>query len=318
MVSAPNDTKPGGAASEPQLLIASSGGQPLTLGRAQAVLAAAFAKAGLDIPALDARLLVTGALGLDRAMTLQAPDRPIDDQDAALINEFGRRRLAREPVSRILGAREFYGLEFEISPATLDPRPDTETLVEGVLRLFTDGVVPGGRYARILDAGTGSGAILVTLLHHLPEASGLAVDIEPAALRIAERNAIRHGVNDRFEVRQADWLDGIAGSFGLIVSNPPYITTAAIDVLDLEVRQFDPRRALDGGKDGLDAYRRLIPVAVQALLPGGWLVLETGQNQDAVVLKILEKEAAILNFDSVLNWPDMAGIRRCVAIRSRN
>lgn len=288
----------------------------LTIGAAQRQLATVFAKAGLETPGLDARLLVTRTLGIDSAGTLKTPDRLLSPGEADLIEAVAHRRLAREPVSRILGRRQFHGLDLEVGPATLDPRPDTETLVEGVLRLAADGLVPGSPGYHIADVGTGTGAILLALLTSLPEATGLAIDIDPDALSVARRNAGRHGLAGRTRLQLASWLDGIDGRFDLIVSNPPYIESARIGRLEPEVARYDPRRALDGGLDGLDAYRALIGSAAKRLSPGGWLALEVGCDQSGKVRQFIELQADKLDPASVQIWPDLAGMPRCVAARA--
>ena len=298
------------------------GEAPQTLESAQRRLTALFRAAHLETPALDARLLVTAALGLDAADGIRKPETSIATEHFATIETYARRRLAREPVSRILGYRQFYGLDFEISPATLDPRPDTEVLVEAALQLMRerqpssiDGpAIPG---PRILDLGTGSGAIIIALLAALPGARGVATDISAAALQVAARNARRLGVEQRLQTFETSWLDGLDGSFDLIVANPPYIPRGEIDGLDPEVTAFDPIRALDGGPDGLDAYRQLIPTAASALAPAGWLALEIGQGQENYIAAI---GAECRNLDyaaGARQWPDLAGRTRCVAFQAR-
>ena len=288
-----------------------------TIGDAQRQLTAQFRAAGLDTPALDARLLVTAALGLDAADGLRRPELAVPPEVIARIETFTRRRLAREPVSRILGTRHFHGLPFEIGPATLDPRPDTETLVDAALELVRAGAVPGGEAPCILDLGTGSGAIMIALLAALPAARGLATDIDPAALAIAGRNAVRHGIGDRLQLAAAHWLDGLMGPFDLIVSNPPYIPGRDIAGLDPEVANYDPRRALDGGPDGLDAYRRILAGAPVALSPGGWLMLEIGRDQKDDVAKIAAECENFISHSPLPQWSDLAGITRCVAFQAR-
>lgn len=289
----------------------------LTIGAAQRLLAAAFERAGLDTPTLDARLVVTGVLGLGRSATLAAPERLLGADEARLLERAAQRRLAREPVSRILGERQFFGLDLEIGPATLDPRPDTETLVEGVLRKATSGILPGGPAYRIADIGTGSGAILLALLRHLPHAVGLAADISPCALAVAERNAKKLGVADRFTTLRTSWLDGLAGPFHCIVSNPPYIPSGTIQGLEPEVASYDPKVALDGGSDGLDAYRALIPAAARTLEAGGLLALEIGADQEQKVRQIIDLETGYLDLGSVEVWSDLARKPRCVAVQAR-
>lgn len=295
---------------------------PETLDAAQRRLTALFRAAGIDTPALDARLLVTAALGLDAAGGILKPETTVPSEQAAIIDGFARRRLAREPVSRILGRRPFYGLDFEISAATLDPRPDTEVLVEAALELLrqrspksTSALAPAA--PRILDLGTGSGAIIIALLAALPEARGVATDISAAALQIAARNADRLGVAQRLQTIETSWLDGVQGPFDLIVSNPPYIPQAQIAELDPEVAVYDPRGALDGGPDGLAAYRSLIPCAGAVLAPAGWLALEIGLGQENDVSAIANVCSNFNHATGRRQWPDLSGRTRCVAFQAR-
>ena len=298
-------------------------GAPRTVGEAQMQLAARFRAAGLEQPALDARLLVTAALGLAASDGVRKPELAVPPHAVATIESFASRRLAREPVSRILGRRAFYGLDLEIGPATLDPRPETETLVEAALELLQStpvgaaGSCPGLAGPRILDLGTGSGAIIVALLLALPEARGVAVDIDPAALRVAARNARRFGVEQRLQLIETSWLGGVSGSFDLIVSNPPYIPQAEISELDPEVALFDPWAALAGGADGLDAYRALIPAAALQLAPGGWLAFEIGIGQKDEISKIAASCGMFAYAADVRQWADLAGVTRCVAFQAR-
>ena len=289
----------------------------LTLAAAQRRVAQAFAAAGLETPALDARLLVAGALGLDRAAMVRAPERSIAPTEVKRIEAFAARRLAREPVSRILGTRAFHGLEFEIGPATLDPRPETETLVDGVLRLVAGGETPGGVAPRILDLGTGSGAILIALLAALPEASGLATDISMEALAVAGRNAGRHGFAGRIRLLKSDWLADVNGLFDVVVSNPPYIESAGIKSLAPEVAEHDPRAALDGGADGLEAYRAIIATAGRVLSNGAWLALEHGVGQDKAVQQLCNDAGSFESGTGFRRWPDFSGRIRCVAVKAR-
>jgi release factor glutamine methyltransferase len=287
-----------------------------TLGEALAHMTAAFRSAGLDTPGLDARRLVAWTLDIDPAALLGTPEMPIDAGGCSRLAAAAERRLAREPVSRIIGRRDFYGLELEISPATLDPRPDTEVLVDGVLGLVAAGRSPGGEAPRLLDLGTGSGAILIALLVRLRQATGVGVDMSEAALEVAQRNARRYGLGSRAGFRRSNWLAEVTGTFDIVAANPPYIPRSEIATLEPEVRLYEPAAALDGGGDGLDAYRAIVAGALGVLTPGGWLVLEVGAGQAAAVQGLVETAAGAEPLEIVEVWPDLSCNSRCVAARA--
>ena len=235
--------------------------------------------------ALDARILLEAATNMDRAALLRDGDRPLGADAAARFRAMLARRLGGEPVWRILGTREFWGLPFAITPEVLDPRPDTETVVAATLE-----AVRGrrGETLRILDLGVGSGAILAALLHELPRAQGWGVDRSIAACRVARRNIEALGLIERALVFNGDWSEALpAGGFDLVVSNPPYIETDVIPTLSPEVQDFDPRSALDGGPDGLGCYRAIMADLPRLLAPGGTAALEIGAGQGAVVAALL-------------------------------
>ena len=236
---------------------------------------------GIETAALDARLLLQFATDMRREEIVAEPDFIVTPDLAARFWSFVERRCAFEPVSRILGSREFYGREFQVTPAVLDPRADTETLIAAALPLAR------GK-CRILDLGTGSGAIIATLLAERPEALGVASDVSEAALGVARVNAEAQGVSGRLTLLRADWFDGIEGQFDLIVSNPPYIASAEIAGLAVDVRDFDPLGALDGGADGLAAYRRIAAGASGHLFPKGQVLVELGAGQEADVRQLFE------------------------------
>jgi release factor glutamine methyltransferase len=265
----------------------------------------------IDSAELDARMLVGAALGLDLTGMIAASSRRLSSDESIRLEDFARRRLNGEPVARILGNKEFWGLPLKLSPATLVPRPDTETVVELALEMLRT-APEASRPLRIADIGTGSGAILLALLSELPDAFGVGTDISEAALRTARANAAGLGFAPRAAFVACDYAAAFSGSFDLIVSNPPYIRTAEIASLDREVRDHDPRRALDGGADGIDAYRALIPQTVQLLAHGAALVVEAGEGQTG------EIEAMMTAAGLMLERPpkaDLAGIRRAVAGR---
>lgn len=276
-------------------------------------LTQAFRSAGIDTPELDARILVAEALGISRTALMAAPERELSPAEVASIADYEARRRQREPVSRILGRRAFRALSLEIGATTLDPRPDTEAIVDAVVTLAKETATPN---LRVLDLGTGSGAILVAALMELPDATGVGTDIDAATLQIARRNAEQAGVLQRAVFQQADWLTGVSGKFDIVVSNPPYIPSADISALEPEVSRFDPRRALDGGPDGLAAYRAILADAAGALKPGGWIVFEVGNGQSAEVMALCRHNG----FGDAENhriWADLGGRARCVAARSR-
>jgi release factor glutamine methyltransferase len=258
---------------------------PSNLGGALKHLRNAFSKAGIDTPELDARLLLEWVTCADRLEVLTSPERNIDAAEAAALHDAMKRRLAHEPVHRIMGRRGFYGLEFELSPDTLEPRPDTECLVELALKHCRG---RGDAALKLLDLGTGTGIISISLLAQLPNARAVATDISPGALEICGRNAATNGVLARLTCVQSNWFDAIEGRFDIIVSNPPYIPTAVISSLSPEVREFDPARALDGGADGLDAYRALANGAAAHLEADGFAAVEIGHDQRASVCGIFE------------------------------
>src|SRR5262245_41521926 len=229
---------------------------PGTLAQAFAATASRLRQAGIETPELDARVLLCHAAGLSHETYIARAREALPADAVPRLQRVIARRLEREPVARITGAREFYGRSFILGKDTLDPRPDTETLIEAALDIVRE---QGWQEKplKLLDLGTGTGCILVTLLAKLPHASGLGTDLSPGALAIAVANARTHRVSSRAAFAAADWLDGVSGKFDLILSNPPYLATGEIAALAEEVAAHDPRLALDGGPDGLEAYRRI-------------------------------------------------------------
>ncbi len=283
--------------------------------RARRSLTARFTSGGICSAELDARLLIGAVLGLDLTGVITAANRLLTPDQSTRLEDFARRRLGGEPVARILGTKEFWGLPLKLSAETLVPRPDTETVVELALEILCANPwanSPRNRPSRIADLGTGSGAILLALLHELPDARGFGTDTSAVALRTAQANAADLGLADRATFIECDYAAGLNGPFDLIVSNPPYIRTADITGLAAEVRDHDPRRALDGGTDGLAAYRALIPQATRLLAPGGALVVESGQGQSSQIKGLMTAAGLTPG-----NAPkaDLAGIPRAVAGR---
>jgi release factor glutamine methyltransferase len=282
-----------------------------TIEAARRALTARFRASAIDSAELDARLLAGAALGLDLTGLITAANRPLTTDESARLEQFAERRLAGEPVARILGHKEFWGLPLQLTLETLVPRPDTEAVVELALEMLrANGAA--GHSLRIADLGTGSGAILLALLSELPEAHGFGTDISAAALQTALSNAARTGLADRATFIECDYATGLSGRFDLIVSNPPYIRSVDIGGLATEVRDYDPRAALDGGADGLDAYRALIPQAACLLAPGAVLVVEAGQGQSDDIEGLMT--AAGLTHERTPK-ADLAGIPRAVAGR---
>lgn len=281
-----------------------------TVEEARRALTSDLKSGGVTSAELDARLLVGDALGLDFTGTISAASRRLKPEESRRLEEFVQRRLAGEPVARILGVKEFWGLPLQLSTATLVPRPDTETVVEFALEIWRS--EHGGQPRQIVDVGTGSGAILLALLSEWPEATGVGTDISPLALQTARRNASRLGFASRAAFVACNYTAALSGPFDLIVSNPPYICSADIAGLDREVRNFDPRRALDGGADGLAAYREIIPESVRLLGPGGTLIVEAGYAQSGPISQLM----ATSGLTSVCSpRADLAGIPRAVAGR---
>jgi release factor glutamine methyltransferase len=284
-------------------------GEGKTATRAQVLreLRRTLAEAGFETAALDARLLVLSALGIGPTDLITRPDEPLTLDQTETLRAYAQRRLAHEPVARIIGEREFWGLPFCLSPETLVPRPDTETVVETALGLLPDRQAP----LILADFGTGSGCILTALLHELPGARGLGIDRSLGALRTARRNAERNGVGARCLFALSDWGSALAGPFDLIVSNPPYIASPVIPGLDREVREHDPYLALDGGPDGLEAYRVILRESLPLLRPGGLLVLEIGYDQ-AEALTVLASSHAL---EVLTIAHDLSDQPRCVALK---
>ncbi len=256
-----------------------------TLARLHSAARRTLAAAGLAEAALDARILVEALTGTSRTDAVADPERAVPAVAAEAVAIAIRRRLAGEPVFRIIGRRAFHGLKLAVTRETLEPRPDTETLVDLALPHLRQAAAARGA-VKILDLGTGTGAIALALISEVPAAFATATDILQGALDTAVANAVRHGLAARFSTLRSNWFEAVRGQFDLIVSNPPYIETAAIAGLDPEVRDHDPHAALDGGEDGLDAYRAIAKGAAFHLVPTGAVALEIGHLQKAAVVAI--------------------------------
>jgi len=260
--------------------------------------ASVLREAGIETPELDARLLLCHAAALTHESFVARAGEALQPEAAVRLEALVRRRASREPISRITGTREFYGRSFLVDESVLDPRPDTETLIEVALALIEK---TGRREEplRLLDLGTGTGCILLTLLAELPKAHGLGTDLSPAALRLAEANARRLGVAGRASFLASDWLDAIHGEFDLIVSNPPYIASGEIERLAPEVAHHDPYLALDGGPDGLKAYRRIAAGAARLVAPKGAILVEIGASQAPAVAGLLRDGGFLVENDGL-------------------
>jgi release factor glutamine methyltransferase len=275
---------------------------------ALASLEKTFEISGIEDPAREARISLCAASGISPVALIIDPREPLGSA-ASKVQEVATRRATGEPLSRIVGKREFWGLSFAITPYVLDPRPETETIVEAALSILTDRRQDP---LNILDLGVGSGALLCALLTEFGAARGLGVDISADAAEVARSNLQASALSPRAEIRVGDWAIGLEGQFDLIVSNPPYIPTADLAGLPREVRDFDPSLALDGGIDGLDAYRRILPESRRLLAPGGWLLTELGAGQATDVSVIANQ----CGFTDVRTYQDLAGANRVMAIRS--
>jgi len=262
--------------------------------------------AGIEAPGREARLLLGHASGQSATRIMAYPEQPVAADQIATFEALIDRRIAREPVSRILGAREFWSMRFTVTPATLDPRPDSETIVEAALDRLPD----QNARASIIDFGTGTGCLLLAILAERPNAWGLGVDRSAAATLVAAGNARDLGFADRARFLVGDWAEALAPEVDLIVSNPPYIPAGDIAGLEPEVREHDPLTALAGGADGLDPYRILAPAALRLLRPGGHVVFEVGQGQADDVAAIGTAAGLVLAEQRA----DLGGIQRAVVL----
>ena len=268
-----------------------------------------LSSAGVPNAMHDCRLLLGAVLGWDQARLIRQGDSVIDAAQQVQFEAFVARREKREPVSHILGQREFWSMNFALNGATLDPRPDSEAVIEASLAMVGDPTRP----VRIADLGTGSGCLLIALLSELPQASGTGIDISSPALQLAHQNAVTHGVDGRSEWRQADllqkgWQEGVGAPFDLVIANPPYISVGAKSELASEVRDYDPADALFAGEDGLDFYRVITNSLHDLLKPAGAVILEVGMGQADPVTSLLRTHGMVVHPP----WHDLAGVARVI------
>ena len=261
--------------------------------------------AGVDSPVIDARLLLEAAVGATRADILAEPQRPLTPGQAEALDALIERRARREPISHILGRKGFWSIMLQVTPHVLTPRPETELLVDEALRRFA----APDRFS-VLDLGVGSGAILLAILAERPAAKGLGIDVSEDALAVARENAANLGLGARTALLRGDWTAGLDDEgFDLVVANPPYVRSGDIETLDPEVRDYEPRLALDGGEDGLDAYRALAPEILRVLKPGGLFLVEIGHDQAEAVKSLFAATGAV----DIRLAQDLAGHDRIVA-----
>ena len=276
--------------------------------------AVSLTAAGIDNARFEARLLLSHASGLSTGELISRGRDEAPAQIAESLRALAARRIKREPMAYILGEREFWGLPFKVSPAVLVPRPDSETVIETAISLLPDRTLA----LRLLDLGTGSGCLLLTLLHEYPEATGTAFDASPEALAMARENAAALGVEGRVrwvegDWRRPGWAEDLPAPFDLIVSNPPYIEAATIAGLMPEVSRFEPRLALDGGPDGLEAYREIAAMASRLLAPQGWILAEVGEGQALAVTGFFVSAGLVPEVPR----KDLGGIERVVVARKK-
>lgn len=273
---------------------------------ARRALGNAFREAGLESPELDARLLIGHALGLEHAALVSAAEHALTPNERQRILALAARRMNHEPVAHLLGRKGFWDIELEVNAEVLVPRPETETLIEAAIEILAARRLEP---LRIADLGTGSGAIILSLLREFPNAMGHATDRSAPALAMARDNARRHGMAHRAQFVLSDYGSALEGGFDLVVSNPPYIPSADIAALAPDVRNYDPMLALDGGADGLDAYRAIAADARRLVRPGGFLILEIGIGQAEMVTALLTGAGMAATLPP---RPDWAGIPRAV------
>ncbi len=285
--------------------------KPKTLGQVQREAAKALGNAGIDTSALDARLLLCHAAAFSHEELVSRSQDVMPSEVEQAYGDLIDRRIRGEPVGRILGRREFWGLEFQLGSETLEPRADSEAIIASVLGVIEDVEAP----LRILDLGTGSGCLLLSLLHECLNASGVGIDISAEALRVAIENAKHLGLTGRASFQEGNWSQGLSGAFDVAVSNPPYIPTSEIEILSREVRDHDPVRALDGGADGMECYRKILAQLPAILVPGGIAAIETSPDLYTELRTLVEMQP---EFQEIETIEDMAGRFRGLRFRKRH
>ena len=287
------------------MTLAAKTSAPTTAGELWRATARRFARDGVETAMLDAEILLRHVMGWSREALLRAPEAELDISQQQQLAELGERRCRGVPVARLVGRKEFWSLEFLLSDETLVPRPESETLIEAVLKSFDK-----NDSLRLLDLGTGCGCLLLSLLKEYPRSIGVGIDISAGAIETARRNAERLGLDDRARFQTANWNKYASGAasehFDILVSNPPYIRSGDIDSLQKEVREHDPRAALDGGSDGMDSLRTIIAIAPKLLRPEGRLLLEVGAGQSGEIAALMKNQA----FRDVQQHKDIADMNR--------
>jgi release factor glutamine methyltransferase len=290
----------------------------LTVEQAQRSLRDRFKNAAIETYELDARILTGFAVGLDDVGLITQASRSVTEREYNILEKTCLARLEGKPVSRITGVKEFYSLPFQISSATLDPRPDSECLVESALIIAEKLAKLARKPLRVLDLGTGSGCLLIAFAHACQQkgvqVEGLGVDISSTAIRQARINAALNGIEYCVDFKQSNWFENVSGRFDIIISNPPYIASDEIEGLAPEVRFYDPSAALDGGSDGLDAYKHIIAAMTTFIKPGGFVLFEIGSSQAALVTDIVRQSISTHQDVAISCVSDLAGLDRVLQL----
>ncbi len=267
-------------------------------------------RAHIETASLDARILLEYVLQVSRERLLLMLDEPMNARQEESYRDIVARRARRQPVAQLIGRREFWGMDFAVTSDTLDPRPDSETLIDALIKRFAD----RDGELNILDLGTGTGCLLLSLLKEFKNASGIGVDISEAALKVARENAKAHGLTFRTRFLQSDWCREVKQQYDIVISNPPYIASGDIAGLMPEVAEFEPKQALDGGADGLDAYRVIVAALPGILAPTGIAAFEIGAGQQAALEELAAKHGLV----TLGTRTDINGITRCILLTHRN